>query len=270
MTSPTVNLDAEYADGFTGTARGKASPAGVEVVEFPNLAEPCRNCTSRGRCLASRLMMSTEGQVAQGFKQAHAVAQGEHLFREGDRPDALYVVRSGSAKVYFVAAEGSEQVVGFYMPGDVLGLDALGVQAHASSAVALESTSVCVIPFSRLDEVCAQSAERHRCLYKLLSSELIRDQRTMELINKKDAEAKMAGFLVNLSERFRARGYSASSFNLSMKRNEIGNHLGLAVETVSRIFTRFQDDGLLHVERRRVQIRDREALEIVAGCRNSH
>jgi len=153
------------------------------------------------------------------------------------------------------------------MPGDVLGLDALGVAQHGSSALALESTAVCVITLAALEEECANTAASgwHQCLYKLLSRELIRDHRTMELITKKDAEAKMASFLLNLSGQFRERGYSASSFNLSMKRSEIGSHLGLAVETVSRILSRFQEDGLLRVERRRVQIFDHSALQALAG-----
>jgi CRP/FNR family transcriptional regulator len=210
----------------------------------------------------------TSRQAAAVVSHSQTLAHGEHLFRESDKAEALYVVKSGAAKVYFTSEDGSEQVVGFYMPGDVLGLDALGVEQHSSSALALESTSVCVVPLAGPEESCAKisASDWHHCLYTLLSSELVRDHRTIELITKKDAEAKMASFLINLSGQFKQRGYSASSFNLSMKRSEIGSHLGLAVETVSRILTRFQEDGLLRVERRRVQIFDHSALEALAGC----
>jgi len=214
----------------------------------------------------------TSRQAAAVVSRSHKLTHGEHLFRESDKTEALYVVKSGSVKVYFTSEDGSEQVVAFYMPGDVIGLDALGVEQHSSSALALESTSVCVIPTAGVEEACARVSASgwHHCLYQLLSRELIRGYRSMELITKKDAEAKMASFLINLSGQFKERGYSASSFNLSMKRSEIGSLLGLAVETVSRILTRFQEDGLLRVERRRVQIFDHTALEALAGCRLPH
>jgi len=243
------------------------------VAEYPDLTKPCCDCISRQRCPVSRLITADNSkQAAVLISHLHTLAHGEHLFRENDKAEALYAVKSGSAKVYFTLEDGSEQVVAFYMPGDVLGLDALGIEQHRSSALALESTSVCVIPIAALEEACAKISASgwHHRLYKLLSRELIRDHRTMELITKKDAEAKMASFLINLSGQFKARGYSASRFNLSMKRSEIGSHLGLAVETVSRILTRFQEDGLLCVERRRVHIFDYGALQALADYRLSH
>jgi len=172
-----------------------------------------------------------------------------------------YIIKSGSAKLYFICENGNEQVVGFYLPGEILGLDALGSGRHQTSALALERTSLCVIPISGL----VQAPDYQHCLYKLLSMELIRDQAVLSLIAKKDAEAKMAKFLISLSQRFRERGYSATCFNLSMKRSEIGSHLGIAVETVSRILTRFQSLGLLQVERRYIQIYNFEALEGLAA-----
>jgi len=271
MTTPTLKINTESAHTDADRTPHQLSQSSAQVVEFPSLATPCCDCISRERCPVSRLMAADNGrQTSALIAGMESLSQGEHLFRESDRAEALYVVKTGSAKVYFTSADGSEQVVAFCMPGDVLGLDALGVERHASSALALESTSACVIPVTALEEACANISASgwYHCLYKLLSKELIRDHRTMELINKKDADAKMASFLVNLSSQFKERGYSASSFNLSMKRSEIGSHLGLAVETVSRILTRFQDEGLLSVERRRVQIFDHRALEAVAGCRS--
>jgi len=273
MTTPTLTMNAESAPTDATRALSAVSRGTAEVMEFPDLTKPCCDCLSRERCPVCHLMTAGSGrQAAAVVSRSHTLAHGEHLFRESDKAEALYVVKSGSAKVYFTSKDGSEQVVAFYMPGDVLGLDALGVEKHSSSALALESTSVCVIPITALEEACTMisSSGWHHCLYKLLSRELIRDHRTMELITKKDAEAKMASFLINLSGRFKERGYSASRFNLSMKRSEIGSHLGLAVETVSRILTRFQEDGLLRVERRRVQIYDHSALQALAGCRLSH
>ena len=242
------------------------------MTEFPDLARPCCDCISHSLCPVNELMTAdTGGQAAAVVSRSHALMHGEHLFREGGKAEALFVVKSGSVKVYMTSQGGSERVVAFYLPGDVLGLDVLGVKHHSLSALALESTTVCVVPISALEEACTKISASgwHHCLYKLLSSELIRDHRTMELITKKDAEAKMASFLIDLSRQFSERGYSASRFTLSMKRSEIGSHLGIAVETVSRILTRFQDDGLLRVERRVVQIFDHSALQLVAGRRQS-
>jgi CRP/FNR family transcriptional regulator len=208
----------------------------------------------------------TESQPTVLVRHNHTLGYREHLFHAGDKPEALYVVKSGAVKLYLMSEDGSEQVVAFYMPGEVLGLDALGTGLHRSSAVVLERASFCVIPLASLE----RTPGCHALLFKLLSLELVRDHHTIELIAKKDAEAKMANFLIGLSERFRARGFSASSFNLSMKRNEIGSYLGLAVETVSRILTRFQEEGLISVKRRQVQLHDFATLEKLAGCQVSN
>lgn len=239
------------------------TPASADMIRLPDSTGACGDCISRDCCMGSQLTAAADGQALPLIKHNHTLSYREHLFREGDAPEAVYIVKSGSVKLYLISEDGSEQVVGFYMPGDVLGLDALGIATHRTSAVALECASFCVVPFSSLE----RAPWCQRSLYGLLSQELLRDHRTIALITKKDAETRMANFLVEMSERFRARGYSASSFNLSMKRNEIGSYLGLAVETVSRILTRFQDEGLLSVKRRHVLILDYPALQKLAHCR---
>jgi len=216
---------------------------------------------SRDYCVGSQLSALSDSQPLPLLRHNHTLGYREHLFREGDAPEAIYVLKSGAVKLYLMSEDGGEQVVSFYMPGEVLGLDALGTDAHRSSAMVLERASFCVIPLASLDRVPGC----HQILYKLLSMELVRDHHTIELITKKDAEAKIANFLVDLSQRFRSRGYSGSRFNLSMKRTEIGSYLGLAVETVSRILTRFQDEGLLQVQRRQICIVNFAGLEKLAG-----
>jgi CRP/FNR family transcriptional regulator len=267
MTAPTVTSHRVSTDRYrlenlrAGLKRGAAG-----MVKLPQPACSCSDCVSRDCCLGSQLTALTDNHPAALVRHNHTLSCREHLFRTGDKPEALYVVKSGAVKLYLMSEDGSEQVVAFYMPGEVLGLDALGTGVHRSSAVVLERASFCVIPLASLEKVPGC----HPLLYKLLSLELVRDHHTIELITKKDAEAKMANFLIGLSERFRARGFSASSFNLSMKRNEIGSHLGLAVETVSRILTRFQEDGLIRVRRRQVEIRNFAGLETLAGCHAAH
>lgn len=268
MTASRLNMNAESAGADTTGAPSAISRSTAEAEGFSNLTKPCSGCLSRERCRVFRLMTADScRQAAAMVSRSQQLTHGEHLFREDDRAEALYVIKSGSAKVCLNLEGDSEQVVAFYMPGDVLGLDALGVELHSSSALALESTSVCVIPLTGLEEACVKISASgwHHYLYKMFSRELIRGHRTMELITRKDAEARIAIFLINLSRQFKERGYSASSFNLSMKRSEIGSHLGLAVETVSRILTRFQEDGLIRVERRHVQIFDHNALQALAG-----
>lgn len=247
------------SDAVAGTDISARDSA--QVTELGEAGHPCDQCASHAHCLGSYLATHSVTRTTQPFKDHHTLRNREHIFRQGDKADALYIVKSGSAKLYFVSEDGGEQVVAFYMPGEVLGLDALGVETYKSSAMALERTSLCVVPVANI----ARVIENTHCLYKLLSRELVRDHHTIELIAKKDADAKMASFLIDMSQRFHNRGYSASSFNLSMKRSEIGSHLGLAIETVSRILTRFQEDGLLRVERRKVEILDLTRLGHLAG-----
>ncbi len=265
MTVPIVMSHAVSADRHRSDNSHTSVKKDAGMLKFSQTTCSCSDCISRGCCLGSKLTTLTESQPAAPVRHNHTLGYREHLFHAGDKPEALYVVKSGAVKLYLMSEDGSEQVVAFYMPGEVLGLDALGTGAHRSSAVALERASFCVIPLASLE----RTAGCHGLLFKLLSTELVRDHHTIELIAKKDAEAKMANFLIELSERFRARGFSASNFNLSMKRNEIGSYLGLAVETVSRILTRFQEEGLISVKRRQVQIHDSAALEKLAGCQAS-
>jgi CRP/FNR family transcriptional regulator len=238
----------------------------VPAESIASLATCCNRCILNEHCLGKRLSDETDDRSSSPLVYSnHTLSKRKHLFHQGDKPEALYIIKSGSAKLYFLSEDGDEQVVAFYMPGEVLGLDALGSETHRTSALVLERTTVCVIPIASLN----QASGHHHCLYQLLSMELVRDQRILGLILKKDAETKMAKFLIGLSQRFHARGYSATRFNLSMKRSEIASHLGIAVETVSRILTRFQELGLLRVERRYIQICNSGELEKLAECQDS-
>jgi CRP/FNR family transcriptional regulator len=193
---------------------------------------------------------------------SRVVQAGEHIFFAGDRLELLRVVKSGSVKTYMTSRKGEEHVVTFLMPGDILGADALASGKHQSSAVALETTAVCTAPLDRL-ETLADRFSPH-WLLRLLAGEVLREQRALLMRARNSAEARLAAFLVTLSERFRARGYSEREFKLSMPRQDIGNYLGLTMETVSRTFTRMQVEGMLEVKRRHVIIRDLDHLNDVA------
>jgi CRP/FNR family transcriptional regulator, anaerobic regulatory protein len=211
----------------------------------------CRYCHSLSVCLASQLIAHEDKhQVPKRVYQ-----KGEHIFYSGEPQDVLYVVRSGSIKTYMITERGDENILGFYLPGDVIGIDSGNSDKYQSAAVTLESTTVCRLPLSRLEEQGAGSL-----LLKLVADQIQRIQRLSQVIAHKDADGRMASFLLDFALRYGERGYSDTLFNLPMARQDIGNYLGLAVETVSRCLTRFEECGVLEVKRREVNILARDQL----------
>jgi CRP/FNR family transcriptional regulator len=198
-------------------------------------------------------------------KRGRPLKKGEFLFHQGDRFGAVYAVRAGSLKTFSVSNGGEEQITGFHLPSELLGLSGVDSERYPVSAQAQETTSVCEIPFDRLDELSIQLPQLRRQLMRVMSREIRDDQQMMLLLSRKTADERIATFLVNLSARFSARGYSANQFRLSMSRTEIGNFLGLAVETVSRVFTRFQHSQLIEAEGKEVRIVNPVQLCAVAG-----
>jgi len=196
-------------------------------------------------------------------KRARPLHRGDYVFRNGERFHSLYVVKTGSVKTYAPSPEGGEQVLGFHLPGELIGLDAIEKEVHACSAKVLETAAICEVPFSRLEALSSTIPSLQHQLYRLLSKEISHDTEMLLLLGKKSAEERLAAFLLSISKRLSRRGLSPTDFYLSMSRYEIGNYLGLAVETVSRLFTRFQDDGLLKVDRKHVELSDPEAMEAV-------
>lgn len=198
-------------------------------------------------------------------KRTRPLHRGDLLFRNGDRFRSLYVVKTGSLKTYAPSAEGGEQVLGFHLPGEIVGLDAIDKDAHACSAKVLETSAICEVPFSRLEELTAAIPSLQHQMFRLLSKEIGHDTDMLLLLGKKNAEERLSSFLLSLSRRLGKRGLSPTDFYLSMSRHEISNYLGLAVETVSRLFTRFQDDGLMRVDRKHIELYDLDGLESVVN-----
>lgn len=200
-------------------------------------------------------------------KRNRPLHRGDYLFRSGERFRSLYVVKTGSVKTYAPNEEGGEQVLGFHLPGEIIGLDAIENESHACSAKVLETSAICEVPFARFEELSSSIPSLQHQMYRLLSKEISHDTEMLLLLGKKSAEERLATFLLSMSRRLRTRGLCATDFYLSMSRHEIGNYLGLAVETVSRLFTRFQDEGLLKVDRKHVELLDMDALEaLVTGA----
>jgi len=220
----------------------------------------CSSCNLRELCLpvgfSEREIMRLDTLVDTRRKVRH----GDTLFRAGDPFAALYAVRTGFFKTRVSSEDGRDQVTGFQMAGELLGLDGIGADRHTCDAVALEDSQVCVIPFERLEELSREFSDLQRQFHKIMSREIVRDHGVMLLLGSMRAEERLAAFLLNLTERLQARGFSASAVVLRMTRGEIGSFLGLKLETVSRIFSKFQDDGVLQVKQRNVRVLDAAAL----------
>ena len=233
----------------------------MQVAQTNHISHQCHVCDPRGGCLGMQLLNSQD--VSDHLKQSKRInRKGEHVFREGEDSDAFYVVRSGSIKSYLVTEDGEEQVLGFYLPGDVFGLDTTEDQLRMSSAITLETTSLCRFPHVYLADK-AQGSN----LLRITAEQMQRDHNLVLMLARKDADGRIASFLDDLASRYWSRGYSASAFLLSMSRQDIGCYLGLAVETVSRTLTRFQECGVLQVNRREVEILDHDTLRKIAGIR---
>jgi len=220
----------------------------------------CSSCNLRELCLPVGLSEEDLDRIDQLVSARRTLRRGEVLFHAGDRFEALYSVRTGFFKTRVSAEDGRDQVTGFQMAGELLGLDGISTDRHSCDAVALEDSQVCQIPYGRLEEVSHEVPELQRQFHKVMSREIVRDHGVMLLLGSMRAEARLAAFVLNLTQRLQARGFSPSSLVLRMTREEIGSYLGLKLETVSRAFSRFQDEGLLDVKQRDIRVLDEPGL----------
>jgi CRP/FNR family transcriptional regulator len=190
--------------------------------------------------------------------------RGDLLYRAGEPQHAIYAIRCGSIKTYVLTDDGRMQITGFHTSGELLGLGAIASIHSTSEAMVLETTMVCEVPLDVLEMYCEEAPSVRQQVIKIMSQQILDNQELMLLLGKKNADERLATFLLGFSRRFQKRNYSPSKFNLIMSRSDIGNYLGMAEETVCRVFTRFQDDGLLTTERRQVQIHDLARLKTIA------
>lgn len=225
----------------------------------------CQHCGFSQLCLPFTLNDSELDKLEQIIQRKRPSHKGDYLFEAGKPLHALYAIRTGSFKTYTLTEQGEEQITGFHLPGDVIGFDAIGDQQHPSYAQALETAMVCEIPFNNLDHLLDQVPKLRQQLMRLMSQDIHRDQQMMLLLNRKTAEEKLAAFITNLAQRFGSRGFSRKEFRLTMTRGEIGNYLGLTVETISRLLGRFHKDELIHVDGKLITITNFEELSRVAG-----
>ncbi len=224
------------------------------------LKTQCSTCHLKDLCLPCGLTGSDVQRLDALMFGRRRVKEGQALYREGDRFQFIYAVRSGTFKSSLTLKDGREQVTGFQMAGELMGLDGLAHGKHASAATALEDAEICAIPYTHLSELAASSTELQHVISRLMSREIVREHSLMMLLGSMNAEERLAAFLLNISQRMRARGYSASEFHLRMSRAEIGSYLGMKLETVSRTFSAFQHQRLLEVDKKHVRIIDLDGL----------
>jgi CRP/FNR family transcriptional regulator len=257
QTSFTPGLDDLTMESFLPEARG--------MVDSRPKASPRSDYRPRGGCLPAELSPANELELGGLVLSHRRVKQGQALYRSGDPCGSVYLVRSGFIKTVVLHPDGREQVADFYMAGEMLGLDGIASGKHASDATALTDIDVCVVPYERLATMSQDARSVQRQLYRMLSQEVVRKQSMMLLLGSMRADERVATFLLNLSQRFTARGFSASDFILRMTRDEIGSLLGMKLETVSRIFSKFQKAGVIRIEGKHVRIVSIEGLRAVIG-----
>jgi len=232
-------------------------------------ATACSTCAMRRLCLPDGITREQLAFCDELVSTRKRIKRGEHVFRANDKFTGLYAFRTGFFKGYVESEDGRMQVTTFQMAGDIAGLDGIDTERHRLNVVALEDGEVCLIPYARLDALCDRMPIMQHHLRRLMSSEIVREQSLMMLLGTMRAESRVASFLLSLSQRFAARGYSAIEFNLRMTREEIGSYLGLKLETVSRIFSRLQEEGLIQVQGRALKLLDVQALTELAGQREA-
>jgi CRP/FNR family transcriptional regulator len=249
-------LDLHEGHGCAGSEALGAQPA---VPTFD-----CRNCGVYSLCVPLGLHAADMSLLDRVVRRRQLYRRGEMLFCSGEPFTYLYAIRSGSVKTFVATEDGRVQVTGMRVPGQLLGLSAIESKAYTCGAIALESTSVCKIAVERLDEVAAKVPGIHYQMLRIMSTEIMHDEALMLLLGARSADERLAAFLMELSARFARRNFSATRFNLTMSRGDIGNYLGLAEETICRVFARFQQQGLITVKRRQVELNDLDRLRELA------
>ncbi|MDQ9170509.1 fumarate/nitrate reduction transcriptional regulator Fnr [Oxalobacteraceae bacterium R-40] len=234
-------------------------------LDLSALRTRCSSCSMHELCLPMGLGEEDMNRLDQIIGRRRKVPRDAVLYRMGDPFTNLYAIRLGHFKTYQINREGDQQITGFHMAGELLGMDAISTDRHHCDAVALEDSEVCEIPFSRLEHLFSDMPTLLRHFHRMMSQEITREQNVMLLLGNMRADQRFAAFLMNLSSRYATRGYSSTSFQLRMGREEIGNYLSLTIESVSRLLNKFKKQGLLKVNNREIEIIDLPRLKAIAA-----
>jgi CRP/FNR family transcriptional regulator len=228
----------------------------------------CSSCNLRELCLPMGLNPEEMSKLDRVISTRRRIKRGTALFSNGDRFTSLFAVRSGFFKTCVTTADGRDQVTGFQMTGEIIGLDGIVNDHHSCDAIALEDAEVCVMPFDQVEELSREFTTLQHHVHKIMSREIVRDHSVMLLLGSMRAEERLAAFLLNLVQRLHARGFSQSEVILRMTREEIGSYLGMKLETVSRTFSKFVDEGIIEVKQRYVQIKDTDGLKRIVNSQS--
>ena len=249
-----------YASDVAVSTRAPRPPLAAAEAQAKRASARCSGCAMRPVCMSPDLSAPELARLDALIHSTRLVKRGETLYRANDDFQSLYAVRTGSFKTVIMHRDGREQVTGFHLAGEVLGLDGVCTEHHSSDAIAIEDSSVCIIPYALLESMCAESKRLQQQVLRMMSGEIVRESSLMMLLGTMSAEQRLAAFLLNLSQRMKARGYSPAEFNLRMTREEMGNYLGMKLETVSRMFSKFQRDGLDQTHGKQIRIVNLDAL----------
>ena len=240
-------------------------PTMLSPIPIQAIKVACSNCNLRELCMPVGLDATEMRRLDDLVTTRRKIKRGAALFRHGERFTSLYAIRTGFFKTCVTTEDGRDQVTGFQMAGEIIGLDGIVSDQHTCDALAIEDAEVCVLPFDKIESISREVAALQTHVHKIMSREIVREHGVMLLLGSMRAEERVAAFLLNLVQRLHARGFSQSELVLRMTREEIGSYLGLKLETVSRTFSKFVDDGVVEVKQRHVRILDAEALKQIVN-----
>jgi len=225
----------------------------------------CANCNMRELCMPIGMSQEELNRIDEIIGARRKVKRGETLFHNGEKFSHLYAIRTGFFKTCITSEDGRDQVTGFQMAGEIIGLDGIVNDSHTCDAVALEDAEICALPFAQIESLSREVNSLQHHVHKIMSREIVREHGVMLLLGSMRAEERLAAFLLNLAQRLHSRGFSQSELVLRMTREEIGSYLGLKLETISRTFSRFVEDGIVEVKQRHVRILNTQALQEIVN-----
>ncbi|NNE38126.1 MAG: fumarate/nitrate reduction transcriptional regulator Fnr [Gammaproteobacteria bacterium] len=235
------------------------------VIDFTKIKVSCENCNLHELCLPRGLDKAELDKLDSIVTRTQPLHRGDILFRCGDSFSSIFTVRTGCIKLTTSSAQGEEQIIGFYLPGEIVGLDGIEKGVHCCTAEALDTSSLCAIPFDNLTNICRQMPNLNEEMFRVMGREISHENQLLLTVTKKHAEGRIATFLLSLSRRYKQLGYSEMEFRLAMSRSEIGNYLGLTFETVSRTMSKLQKQGMISINHKYITIEDMDALKEICS-----
>ncbi len=237
----------------------------LKRIDIDHFKVSCQQCNLRELCFPHGMSNDEMVNMDAVVEQPRPIHKNDYIYHDGDDNHAIYAVRAGCVKTMTESANGEEQIVGFHLPGELFGLDGFAENAHTCNAVALETSSVCELPLDNIEMLCHKLPSLQRQMRRIMGKEVAADHKMLLLLGKMTSEERLASFLLSMSARMEERHWKENEFNLSMPRQDIANYLGMAVETVSRLFASFQNEKIIVVDRRHITILNMDRLKQIVG-----